>query len=94
MQETGIIRRIDDLGRIVVPREIRRKLNICDGDPMELFIDGKNLVWTKYNPGKPLLQSAISLREDVTEADWLDDHAKLLEIIDKVVQILKKDRGE
>ncbi len=94
MQATGIIRRIDDLGRIVVPREIRRKLNICDGDPMELFIDGKNLVWTKYNPGEPLLQSAISLREDVNEADWLDDHAKLLELIDKVVQILKKDRGE
>ena len=50
MQATGIIRRIDNLGRIVVPREIRKKLNICDGDPMELFIDGKNLVWTKCNP--------------------------------------------
>ena len=39
MKSTGIIRRIDDLGRIVIPKEIRRSLNIEDGDPMELYTE-------------------------------------------------------
>ena len=37
MKATGIVRRIDDLGRVVVPKEIRRSLNIREGDPLELF---------------------------------------------------------
>lgn len=43
MQATGIVRRIDDLGRLVVPRGIRRKLKLCEGDAVEMFIDGK--IW-------------------------------------------------
>ena len=37
MKATGIVRRIDDLGRVVIPKEIRRVLRIRDGDPMEIF---------------------------------------------------------
>ena len=39
MRATGIVRRIDDLGRVVIPKEIRKTLNIRDGDPLEIFID-------------------------------------------------------
>lgn len=39
MKATGIVRRVDDLGRIVIPREIRRNLNIKDGDLLEIFLD-------------------------------------------------------
>src|SRR5690554_2638373 len=39
MKATGIVRRIDDLGRIVIPREIRRSMNIREGDPLEIYID-------------------------------------------------------
>lgn len=39
MKATGIVRRIDDLGRIVIPKEIRRTLHIREGDPLELFLD-------------------------------------------------------
>lgn len=42
MQATGIVRRIDDLGRIIIPKEIRRKFNIKEGDALELFIDEKD----------------------------------------------------
>lgn len=48
MRATGIIRRIDDLGRICIPKEIRRKLKITEDDPMEIFIDGENLILKKY----------------------------------------------
>lgn len=48
MRATGIIRRIDDLGRICIPKEIRRKLKITEGASMEIFIDGENLVLKRY----------------------------------------------
>lgn len=50
MRGTGIIRRVDDLGRIVIPKEIRRQMNIKDGDPMELLIDGDSVIFRKYFP--------------------------------------------
>lgn len=45
---TGIIRRVDDLGRIVIPKELRRRLEIKDGAPMEFFVDGKDIIIRKY----------------------------------------------
>lgn len=50
MKATGIVRRIDDLGRIVIPREIRRNLGINEGDPLEIFVDGKTIIFKKYRP--------------------------------------------
>ncbi|MDR2357331.1 MAG: AbrB/MazE/SpoVT family DNA-binding domain-containing protein [Oscillospiraceae bacterium] len=51
MKATGIVRRIDDLGRIVIPKEIRRTLRIREGDPLEIFTerDG-SVVFKKYSP--------------------------------------------
>lgn len=49
MKATGIVRRIDDLGRVVIPKEIRRTLKIKEGDPLELFITEKDeVVFKKY----------------------------------------------
>ena len=50
MKSTGIVRRVDDLGRITIPKEIRRTHHIKEGDPMEIFIDGSNIVFRKYQP--------------------------------------------
>lgn len=51
MKSTGIVRKIDDLGRIVVPKEIRRISDIKDGDPLEIFMDGNLIVLKAYKPG-------------------------------------------
>ena len=51
MKITGIIRRVDDLGRIVIPKEIRRQVfgkTDASGEPMEIFIDGENIVLRRY----------------------------------------------
>ena len=48
MKATGIVRRIDDLGRIVIPKEIRRNLKIREGDPLEIFIDRGAVIFQKY----------------------------------------------
>lgn len=50
MKATGVVRRIDDLGRIVIPREIRKNLGINEGDPLEIFVDGKTVIFKKYRP--------------------------------------------
>ena len=48
MKATGIIRRIDDLGRVVIPKEIRRTLKIKEGDPLEIFLDRDYVCFKKY----------------------------------------------
>lgn len=47
MKATGIIRRLDDLGRVVIPKEIRRQLKITDGDPLEIFLTTDNEIVLK-----------------------------------------------
>jgi len=52
MKATGIIRKIDELGRIVIPMEIRKSFDIKEGEPMEIFTNEINqIVFKKYNPG-------------------------------------------
>ena len=50
MKATGIVRRIDELGRVVIPKEIRRTLRIREGDPLELFTARDELMLKKYSP--------------------------------------------
>ena len=51
MKATGIVRRIDDLGRVVIPKEIRRTLRIKEGDPLEIFTDRQGeVIFKKYSP--------------------------------------------
>ena len=54
MKETGIIRRMDDLGRIVIPKEVRRLLNLREGDALELFLHEQGVFYKKYDPAKPV----------------------------------------
>ena len=51
MKATGVVRRIDDLGRVVIPKEIRRTLRIKEGDPLEIFTDKEGeVILKKYSP--------------------------------------------
>ena len=51
MKATGIVRRIDDLGRVVIPKEIRRTMRVREGDPLEIFLDCEGgVTFKKYYP--------------------------------------------
>jgi transcriptional pleiotropic regulator of transition state genes len=50
MKETGVVRRIDPLGRLVIPKEIRRELGWGSEEPVEMYVEGKNVIVTKYTP--------------------------------------------
>ena len=47
MKSTGIIRKVDELGRVVIPKETRKKLDINERDPMEIYIDGRSIILKK-----------------------------------------------
>lgn len=47
MKSTGMVRNVDELGRIVIPKEIRKKLEIAEKDPLEIFVDGHSVVLKK-----------------------------------------------
>ena len=50
MKSTGIVRNIDELGRIVVPKEMRKKMDIANSDPVEIYVEGDKIILTKYQP--------------------------------------------
>jgi len=54
MKSTGVVRRIDELGRIVVPKEIRKSLRIKNGDSLEIFLNDEDIILKKYSPVETL----------------------------------------
>jgi AbrB family transcriptional regulator (stage V sporulation protein T) len=69
MKATGIVRRIDDLGRVVIPKEIRRTLRIREGDPLEIFTDrGGEVILKKYSPMVDLSYFAQEYADSLAES--------------------------
>ena len=78
MKNTGIVRRIDDLGRIVIPKEIRKTLRIKDGEALEIFISGDSIVLKKYSP----LNNLVELYTSCVESIYLETGNDVL-IVDR-----------
>lgn len=68
MKATGIVRRIDDLGRVVIPKEIRRTMRIREGDPLEIYTnpDGE-VIFKKYSPINELSDGALQAAEVISK---------------------------
>ena len=66
MKATGIVRRIDDLGRVVIPKEIRRTMRIREGDPLEIYTDREGeVIFKKYSPIGELVDFASQYAESL-----------------------------
>ena len=68
MNNIGVVRKIDDLGRIVIPKEIRKTLNVRSGEDLQIFVDNESIVLTKYN-------KLLNLQE--TAQKYIDSFSKL-----------------
>ena len=69
MKATGIVRRIDDLGRVVIPKEIRRTMRIREGDPLEIYTNsGGEVIFKKYSPIGELSSFAAQYADALTNA--------------------------
>lgn len=85
MKATGIVRRIDDLGRVVIPKEIRRTLRIREGDPLEIFVDRDGeVILKKYSPigelGDFAKEYAESLYESTGHITLISDRDNLIAV--------------
>lgn len=85
MKATGIVRRIDDLGRVVIPKEIRRTLRIREGDPLEIFVDRDGeVILKKYSPigelGDFAKEYADSLYESVGHVALIADRDTIIAV--------------
>lgn len=85
MKATGIVRRIDDLGRVVIPKEIRRTLRIREGDPLEIFVDRDGeVILKKYSPigelGDFAKEYAESLYESTNHITMISDRDTIIAI--------------
>lgn len=89
MKATGIVRRIDDLGRVVIPKEIRKQMNIRVGEPLEIYTEGNCVCFKKYNAG--LVQEIEGLREQV--ADYCDNN-EVADLLCKAAELLRKSEDE
>jgi len=85
MKATGIVRRIDDLGRVVIPKEIRRTLRIREGDPVEIFVDRDGeVILKKYSPigelGDFAQEYADSLHESMNHISCIADRDTIIAV--------------
>ena len=67
MKATGIVRRIDDLGRVVIPKEIRRTLKIREGDPLEILIEKNCVCFKKYSTLGSFSEDILRVAQDMAQ---------------------------
>lgn len=82
MTETGIIRRVDELGRIVLPKEIRREMRIREGTPMEIYLDGDTIILRRYRAMVHAKDALVDTRILVEEHSQDMDPAVAAEVAD------------
>lgn len=84
MKATGIVRRIDDLGRVVIPKEIRRSMGIREGDPLELFMDGDGVCFVPYR--STLAQKIKDIGEELEDMTF-ENKRRVHELIKELTAI-------
>lgn len=84
MKATGIVRRIDDLGRVIIPKEIRRSLRIREGDPLEIYVEDGAVIYKKY---RPMFNVPSSVGKFAQALDALSAHSVLITDRDSVVAV-------
>lgn len=92
MKATGIVRRIDDLGRVVIPKEIRRTLRIREGDPLEIFVDRDGeVILKKYSPIGELGDFAKEYADSLSETTG---HVALIADRDAIIAVAGAPKKE
>lgn len=95
MKATGIIRRIDDLGRVVIPKEIRHTLHLREGDALELWTgDNGTIMFRKYDPKPEIKDTVEDLINMLSDEDTLSLPVESVRAAKAVLQLLKKDLTE
>jgi AbrB family transcriptional regulator (stage V sporulation protein T) len=92
VKATGVVRRIDDLGRIVIPKELRRTMRIKEGDSLEIFIEGSDrIILKKYSPVQNVNEFIVEFVESIYNSNHRDIIITDNERVTAVAGSVKKD---
>lgn len=100
MRATGIVRRVDDLGRVVIPKEIRKYLHIREGDPLEIFTDNTDGVgavcFRKYETNfiQPLTALADRIDDEMMDSATNKQRGEVRDLFNEIAKILKEWEDE
>ena len=86
MRATGIVRRVDDLGRVVIPKEIRRSMGIREGEPLEIFLDEDAVIFRRYSYK---LTAEVARVAELVEHHCNADSETMRLLTDKFLEISK-----
>ena len=84
MRATGIVRRVDDLGRVVIPKEIRRSMGIKEGEPLEIYLENDTVIFRRYS------YNLVNEVERVAELDR-ETMADISRMLSTVAELVKGD---
>lgn len=91
MKATGIVRRVDELGRFVIPVELRKTLMIEVGDQLEVFTDTEGrIILTKYQHDKSIKDALTVLKKQVSQAEQIKNQDDILEKLNEISELLQK----
>lgn len=85
MKSTGMVRKVDELGRVVIPKELRRTLGIDNQDPLEIYIDGDKIILKKYLPNAEKEDVISSLEKMAASAK----NPNVIETIDRAIKLIR-----
>lgn len=85
MKSTGIVRKVDELGRVVIPKELRRTLGIEEKDPVEIYIDGEKIILKKYLPNGEKEDVISSLEKMAASAK----NPNVIDVIDRAIKLIR-----
>ena len=94
MRATGFVRRIDDLGRVVIPKEVRKAMHLREGDPLEVFINEDEVTFKKYqySTAKDLEGYADIIRDQLQDQGASYEVQKeALSHLNQLIRMLRKD---
>ena len=90
MKSTGVVRRIDDLGRVIIPKEIRRTMNIAADDPLEIFLNDGMVCFAKYNTGDNYAEQIENICKNIKyDSEDIEKNEEILQKLYDVIELLK-----
>ena len=92
MKSTGIIRKLDELGRVVIPIELRNKFNISEKDPIEIYVDGSNIILKKYESNCIFCGKSDRLKEYKDKQICMSCLKKISSLNEKNSKIIKNNK--
>lgn len=91
MTEFGIVRSVDDLGRVIIPKEIRRTLKIHEGDQVSISVDGESLIFKKVPKYVAPLKLLDDVIQDLDDSRWSNKKAEAMRLLREAKEILENE---